>query len=60
MDVDPPKYANASSCSLHQISVDDFQTVLRKEWRLLPSVMTNSRGLRYLPVRGSRTGAPSP
>ena len=32
----PPKYANASSCSLHQISVDDFQTVLRNAWRLLP------------------------
>src|SRR5665213_615915 len=39
----PPKYANASSCSLHQISVDDFQTVLRNAWRLFPSVITNSR-----------------
>ena len=52
--VAPPKYANASSCSRHQISVDDFQTTLRNACRLLPNVITNSRGLRYLPVRGSR------
>src|SRR4029077_13968400 len=55
-----PKYANASSWSLHHTSCDDLGTTTRYEWRLNPSVRINKRGLRYLTVRGSSVGAPSP
>ena len=54
----PPSRRNAFSCRSAQVCALDRNTSRRTDFRLWPSVMTNSRVRRYLPVFGSRTIGP--
>ena len=58
--VAPPNLRKAVSCNSAQICVLERNTSSRTAFRLWPSVITNSRVRRYLPVCGSRTMGPVP
>ena len=58
--VTPPSRRNAVSCSSAQICVLERNADDRTAFLLCPSVITNSRVRRYLPVAGSRTMGPVP
>jgi hypothetical protein len=56
----PPCRRNASSCSSAQRRALERRVSRRTDFRLCPSVSTNSRQRRYFPVVGSRSIGPSP
>jgi hypothetical protein len=56
----PPSRRKARSWSSAQIRVEDLNVSSRTDFRLKPSVITNSRVRRYFPVSGWRTIGPSP
>src|SRR5712691_1180041 len=56
----PPRRRNASSCSSAHRRVLDSKVSSRTLLRLWPSVRTNSRVRRYVPVPGCRTIGPRP
>jgi hypothetical protein len=60
MRVLPPSRRNAFSCSSAQMRELERMESKRTALRLHPSVNTNNRVRRYLPVCGSRTIGPVP